>query len=114
MELAASGREALARLRADDKFDVILCDLMMPDMTGMELFEELEKAGSAKLDRFVFMTGGAFTASARQFLDRVSNAVLEKPFSDEMLRTEVRACAWRSLSGLAEASTPGLRRVVDE
>lgn len=46
-------------------FDVILCDLMMPDTTGMDLHHELVRIAPDQVDRMVFMTGGAFTAKAR-------------------------------------------------
>ena len=57
--VAVSGREALARLVDDPDFDVILCDLMMHDLTGMDLFEELKAIRPELAERFVFMTGGA-------------------------------------------------------
>ncbi len=75
-----SGREALARIEAGERFDVILSDLLMPEMTGIELYERLEKAAPDQADRMVFVTGGAFTPSAREFLDRVPNPRIDKPF----------------------------------
>ncbi len=83
-------RTALRRL-SQDRFDVVLCDLMMPDVTGMELHAELSRRDPVLADRIVFLTGGAFTASARAFLDRVRNARLEKPFDGESLFRLVRA-----------------------
>jgi signal transduction histidine kinase/DNA-binding response OmpR family regulator len=70
--------EALERIRAGETFDIILCDLMMPQMTGMELHAQLTPLGHA--DRIVFMSGGAFTPASRQFLDSVPNQRIEKPF----------------------------------
>lgn len=80
-----SGHEALARLQADGAFDVVLCDLMMPGMTGMELYDQLGALGLAVRERMVFLTGGAFTPGARAFLDRVPNRALEKPVPPERL-----------------------------
>jgi nitrogen-specific signal transduction histidine kinase/CheY-like chemotaxis protein len=77
---------ALARIAAGERFDVLLCDLMMPGMTGMGFYERLAAQRPELLDRVVFMTGGAFTASAREFLERVPNPQLTKPFSVEDLR----------------------------
>ena len=94
--ITASGREALELLHEDDRFDVVLCDLMMPDVTGMELFETLRSEGRSVTERFVFVTGGAFTGKAREFLDRVDNLALEKPFEMERLRELVRGKAARA------------------
>ena len=84
-----SGPEALARLRSDPAYDVVLCDLMMPDMTGMELHDRLCQEGIASSDRVVFITGGAFTPQAREFLARVPNPRVEKPFEPAALRALV-------------------------
>jgi signal transduction histidine kinase/DNA-binding response OmpR family regulator len=71
--------DALARLRAGEKFDVIFSDLMMPQITGMELFDRISKEFPEHAPRVVFLTGGAFTQAAREFLAKVSNPTLEKP-----------------------------------
>jgi len=81
-----SARDALDRLEADARFDVVLCDLMMPEMTGMDLHAELSRRAPSLARRMVFLTGGAFTARAREFLDGVKNARVEKPFDPEGLR----------------------------
>ena len=81
---------ALARLLRGEPFDLILCDMMMPQMTGAEFHTRLQEAVPALADRVVFMTGGAFTAGARDFLQRVPNARLEKPFDLPVLLALVR------------------------
>jgi CheY-like chemotaxis protein len=75
-----NGKEALARIASGERFDVILSDLMMPDVTGMEIYEELSLATPDQAERMIFLTGGAFTERARNFLDRVPNPRIEKPF----------------------------------
>jgi PAS domain S-box-containing protein len=82
---AASAREALDRIGAGERFDLLLCDLMMPEMTGIDLHEELRQAAPDQATRMVFLSGGAFTARAQAFLRRVPNAYLEKPFKIEEL-----------------------------
>jgi PAS domain S-box-containing protein len=84
------GRRALERLRLGERFDVILCDLMMPEMTGMELFGEMSKLAPEQAERVVFVTGGAFTPRAREFLERVPNARVEKPIDFQNLRLLLR------------------------
>jgi CheY-like chemotaxis protein len=75
-----SGAEALLRIADGARFDVILSDLMMPDMTGMDIHEALSRTAPDQADRMVFLTGGAFTLRARAFLDRVPNPRMDKPF----------------------------------
>jgi signal transduction histidine kinase len=75
-----NGREALAQIASGERFDVILSDLMMPDVTGMELHEMLSGIALDQAKRMVFLTGGAFTVRVREFLDSVPNARVEKPF----------------------------------
>jgi CheY-like chemotaxis protein len=87
----ASAREALERLRAGDRFALILCDLMMPEMTGMELHETLAREAPELAERMVFLTGGAFTEAARVFLDGTHRPWLEKPFEPGTLRARIRA-----------------------
>jgi CheY-like chemotaxis protein len=78
--VAGNGREAVALCTQRD-YDVILCDLWMQDLTGMDVHRELLLQRSGQEQRMVFMTGGAFTSRARQFLATVSNPILQKPFS---------------------------------
>ncbi len=78
---ATGAQQALDLLAQDGSFDVILCDVMMPDITGLDLFARLEQNSPALLRKLVFMTGGAFTQEAQEFIDRIDQPCLEKPFS---------------------------------
>jgi signal transduction histidine kinase len=89
--LVTDGKKALDLLLGGQSFDVILSDLMMPNMTGMELHAELSRALPEMVSRMVFITGGAFTPAGRGFLDSVPNQRLEKPFAPQNLRALVRA-----------------------
>ena len=80
-----SAREALGLASGGQAFDVILCDLMMPGMSGMDLHAELGRAQPGLAARMVFMTGGAYTPAAQRFLETVPNRRLEKPFKPEVL-----------------------------
>jgi PAS domain S-box-containing protein len=88
---AANGREAMDRFDRGERFDVVLCDIMMPVMNGVALFEEVSLAAPRQADKFVFISGGAFTPAAKSFLDRVPNPRLEKPFESTNLRAVVRS-----------------------
>lgn len=79
--IAECGRQGLDFLAAaEPEFDVVLCDIMMPDMDGMEVFEFIQGTRPALAERFVFVTGGAFTDRAREFLAALPNRCLHKPF----------------------------------
>jgi CheY-like chemotaxis protein len=82
---ALGGLEALRMLGQDAAFDVILCDLQMPEMSGMELHAAVRQQFPALADRFVFVTGGAFSGDARRFLEESVAVVLHKPFRIEDL-----------------------------
>lgn len=74
---------ALERLLAGEDFDVVFCDLTMPDMSGMDFHEMLERRLPLLTRRTVFMTGGAFTPRALAFLERHADRVLTKPFTPQ-------------------------------
>ncbi len=94
VEVAASGRQALERLTTDTDFDLVLCDLMMPDVSGEQVYRVVSERTPGLLPRFVFMTGGAFTERAQDFLARFAGRQLEKPFNIdevELLLSELSA-----------------------
>jgi CheY-like chemotaxis protein len=78
--ILTSGKEALARIASGERFDAIIADLMMPEVTGMELHHELSRIAPDQAKSMIFLTGGAFSETAREFLNRVRNPRLEKPF----------------------------------
>jgi signal transduction histidine kinase/CheY-like chemotaxis protein len=82
-------RAALARIARGERFDVILCDLMMPGMNGMDFYEAIRSADAELARRIVFVSGGVFSDRASRFLEGCTNLSLEKPFSVERLRAVV-------------------------
>ena len=89
VQVLTSATEAFRRVDGGERYDLILCDLMMPVMTGMELHAELSRAAPDQAERIIFLTGGAFTPGARLFLDQVPNPRLDKPFQIQALRSLV-------------------------
>jgi CheY-like chemotaxis protein len=93
VDVASTGQEALAKRSSGVPFDAVLCDLMMPGMSGIELFRILASTRPGVEEKLVFMTGGAFTAEAEAFLDEIKNPRVEKPFDfasvDQLLRLAV-------------------------
>jgi PAS domain S-box-containing protein len=91
--LASSGREAITRIEAGDPFDVIVCDLMMPDLGGMDVYEQVRHSHPGLERRIVFITGGAFTPRTSKFLSEVTNACVPKPFELEALISAIERTA---------------------
>jgi len=94
---AGSGRQALELLESDRRFDAVLCDLMMPDVSGMDVYDRVAEKSPDLAARFVFVTGGAFTERSRAFVDRVGAPVLEKPFDLASLSALLRERAARAV-----------------
>ena len=90
---ATSGADAFARLSSGARYDVVLCDVMMPIMTGMELYARVVSEMPDQASRFVFLTGGAFTPEARGFLAKVGLPHMEKPVDMHALRALVHGRA---------------------
>jgi len=90
------GSEALGRLRGGERFDAILCDLLMPEVTGVELYTELRQIAPDQADCMIFLTGGAFSDSSQRFLDGISNRWFEKPCNLDLLRAAVREVVVRN------------------
>jgi CheY-like chemotaxis protein len=86
---AGSAAEALARVRAGERFDLLLSDLQMPEQTGMDLHAELAREAPELARRMIFFSGGAYTEEAREFLERQGVECIEKPFDLDALRTLV-------------------------
>lgn len=89
--VAGSAVQALALIEDGRRFDIVLSDLMMPDMSGMDLHAPLMRCCPDQAGKMIFMTGGAFSPDAEAFLASVSNRALEKPFKPNALREVVRS-----------------------
>jgi CheY-like chemotaxis protein len=89
VQVVQSGEAAVALIDGGAEFDVVLCDVMMPRMTGIELYARVERSAPAIAGRMVFLTGGAFTPAAREFLQRLPNRCVDKPVGALALRALV-------------------------
>jgi len=74
-----------------EEHDIILCDLMMPEMTGMDLYAEIQKHRPDAARRMLFMTAGTFVEQAQDFLSGVPGRWVEKPFPISELESRIWA-----------------------
>jgi CheY-like chemotaxis protein len=88
--VATSVDEALGIIETGVVFDVILSDLMMPGRSGMDFYEALGRVAPAHVPRVVFVSGGAYTPAAAEFIERVPNTCVRKPFEAGTIRSVVR------------------------
>jgi CheY-like chemotaxis protein len=82
-------RRALARLLEGERFDVVFCDLLMPELSGIDFYRSVVASAPDLAKRIVFMTGGDFTARSQAFLEEVGNVSVAKPFTIQAIRTIV-------------------------
>ena len=83
--VATSAMQAIQLIQDGKRFDVILFDLMMPEMTGMDLHAEMLKLAPEQARKMISMTGGAFSAEAAAFLHSIPNPSIEKLFKTAAL-----------------------------
>ncbi len=86
VQVAYNGEEALALLARDAEFDFVLCDVMMPGMTGIELTERILVDHPWLGQRMALMTGGAFIPEIRRRLAEVELPCFDKPLDMDLLR----------------------------
>jgi CheY-like chemotaxis protein/anti-sigma regulatory factor (Ser/Thr protein kinase) len=96
--VATDARTALDFVLSGAEFDLIFCDLLMPRMSGMDLYTALKAERPGVEERIVFMTGGAFTERAAQFLATVPNRKMSKPFDLTELERVVSKAARNAAS----------------
>lgn len=88
---AECGESALALLTTSDHFDLVLCDVMMPGLSGLDFYARVREEFSPLEERIVFMTGGAFDPRLQSLMQETTDVpVLDKPFDPEVLRRTVR------------------------
>lgn len=79
VETAANGAQALEKIRGGS-YDVVLCDMRMPELDGPGLYREVERRRPHLLKRWIFLTGDSLGLETAEFLDRVRTPTLMKPF----------------------------------
>ncbi|MDD9941911.1 MAG: response regulator [Myxococcales bacterium] len=89
VDVASSGREALELFERHGNYDVIVCDVMMPELTGVDVYRHVAQRRPGAEKRIVFVTGGAFGDEIVRFIESVPNELVSKPFDRDNLRAVV-------------------------
>jgi CheY-like chemotaxis protein/two-component sensor histidine kinase len=90
VEIALDGSTALEKLRKGD-YDVVLCDVMLPGISGLDVYRQVRLENEPLARRFVFATGGLFSQELSESVRRLSNMIVEKPFDPAELRRVILA-----------------------
>ena len=85
VDVVGSGAEALQHM-VRRQYDLIISDIKMPEMTGQEFYRRVRDIDREQAERMVFITGDTVNAATSQFLQRVSNSCLVKPFQVKEIR----------------------------
>jgi DNA-binding response OmpR family regulator len=88
-----SGQEALALILSEDPPDVVVCDIMLRDVGGIDIYRRAMEHDSSWKHRFVFVTGAASIPHVAEFLNEVESRVLKKPVDPRRLRAAIRYSA---------------------
>ena len=91
IEIFSRPQAALDRITAGERFDVVVCDLVMPEMSGVDFCAAASRLAPALAERFIFMTGGVPTLRTRYFLQGTTRPCIEKPFEMDQLRALIVA-----------------------
>jgi len=92
-EYLTSADQAVRRISAAEPPDVVVTDLIMPGMNGMELYRRALELDPTWRHRFVFITGAGTVGHVAEFLRRVGGRALEKPVDIRRLRDAIRYAA---------------------
>ena len=99
VEIALDGKSALEKLEHAE-YDVVLCDVMMPGLTGLDVYRQVRLQNEGLAARFVFATGGLFNQELSDSVKRLSNMIVEKPYDPKALRQTIEAAALLRPSGI--------------
>jgi CheY-like chemotaxis protein len=101
VETATNGVLALEKLQ-NRSFDLILCDLRMPELDGPGLYQALQDRSPQLVQGFIFLTGDTMNAETTEFLERVSAPRLTKPFT----AADARRVVEQVLQALSRTTPP--------
>jgi len=93
--LVETGEEALETIKRQRDFDLVVCDLVLPGIDGIEVFKQTRANHPELAARFVFATGSDSREQFQETLETIDVPILEKPFGMGMLRDLLERAANR-------------------
>jgi CheY-like chemotaxis protein/two-component sensor histidine kinase len=98
VDVETDGEQAFERIRSGERYDAIICDIMMPSMSGIDFFDRLQRLDPSLAERCGFITGGVFTERARSFAEALpSTRLVRKPFQPRTIKALVERLTTRAL-----------------
>jgi CheY-like chemotaxis protein len=104
VEFALSGAQALRRMLSDKPPDVVICDMLLPDVSGMDVYRRAIASEPSYQQRFAVATGASNMPKVAEFLNTFSGPILNKPVAPAQLTAAVRACLSGARSRLRSGS----------
>ena len=104
VEFALSGAQALRRMLSDTPPDVVICDMLLPDVSGMDVYRRATEAEPSYRQRFAVATGASLMPKVAEFLSTFSGPILNKPVPPAQLMSAVRSCLTSARSQLKSGS----------
>jgi CheY-like chemotaxis protein len=92
IEFALSGAQALRRMISEKPPDVVVCDMLLPDISGVEVYQRAVAAEPSYRQRFAVATGASSVPAVATFLASFGGPVLHKPVDSAQLIQAVRIC----------------------
>ncbi len=110
VDVLLDGRAALD-LAARNHYDLVICDMKMPELDGQHFYKSLERAKNPLRERFLFVTGDIVAAQTREFLERNHLPHVAKPFRVEELTEKVHGVLQAKVSGAVSTAEVSRKKV---
>jgi CheY-like chemotaxis protein len=88
VEIVDNGDDAMDKLGSKD-YDVILLDIKLPGISGIEIYKHLQKTAKSLARRVVFITGDVMGRETMAFLSRTAAPYITKPFDAEQMKKDI-------------------------
>ena len=91
VKAVGTAKEALKLIKGGKRYALILLDIKMPDMSGIELYQHLDKTVGSLTQKIIFITGDVLGTDTMDFFSRTGASYITKPFDIEQLKKEIKS-----------------------